>query len=128
MPRRGTERPREDRTGQDRTGQNRSGQGWAENGFIIHGTCLFQYRAPKYRFNPSKQFSAFVLNFDPLIFIVIIYIDEKQQIVSFQKHAKPFDETSLPSEAPAKYVLEINAGLSDEWQLKIGDRIHFTKD
>lgn len=55
----------------------------------------------------------------------IIYIDADQKIVSFQKNAKPFDETSLPSEAPAKYVLEINAGLSDEWQLEVGDAIAF---
>ncbi|BAO74671.1 DUF192 domain-containing protein [Winogradskyella sp. PG-2] len=55
----------------------------------------------------------------------IIYIDENKTIVSFQKDAKPFDETSLPSNAPAKYVLEINGGLSDEWQLEIGDRVDF---
>jgi uncharacterized membrane protein (UPF0127 family) len=55
----------------------------------------------------------------------IIYIDENKTIVSFQKNAKPFNETSLPSEAPAKYVLEINAGLSDEWQLAVGDSIDY---
>ncbi|MCA0133827.1 DUF192 domain-containing protein [Winogradskyella alexanderae] len=57
----------------------------------------------------------------------IIYIDEAKTIVSFQKNAKPLDETSLPSEAPAKYVLEVNGGLSDEWQLKVGDRIDFER-
>src|SRR5690606_41890988 len=36
----------------------------------------------------------------------IIYINADKKIVSIQKNAKPFDETSLPSEAPAKYVLE----------------------
>jgi len=55
----------------------------------------------------------------------IIYIDETMSIVSFQKNAKPFDETSLPSNLPAKYVLEVNAGLSDEWQLSVGDSIEF---
>lgn len=55
----------------------------------------------------------------------IIYLDEAKTIVSFQKNAKPFDETALPSDAPAKYVLEINGGLSDEWQLSVGDRISF---
>ena len=58
----------------------------------------------------------------------IIYIDEDQTIVSFQKNAKPFNETSLPSEAPAKYVLEINGGLSDEWLLAVGDQIEFSKN
>ncbi len=55
----------------------------------------------------------------------IIYISGDSTIVSFQKNAKPFDETSLPSNAPAKYVLEVNAGLADKWKLQIGDKIVF---
>ena len=55
----------------------------------------------------------------------IIYISSDSTIVSFQKNAKPFDETSLPSQFPAKYVLEVNAGLSDAWNLGIGDKIYF---
>jgi hypothetical protein len=51
----------------------------------------------------------------------IIYIDENKSIVSIQKNAKAMDEGSLPSEAPAKYVLEVNAGLSDAWGLELGD-------
>jgi uncharacterized membrane protein (UPF0127 family) len=55
----------------------------------------------------------------------IIYISADSTIVSFQKNAKPFDETSLPSNAAAKFVLEINAGLADTWQLQIGDKVDF---
>lgn len=58
----------------------------------------------------------------------IIYVDENKTIVNIQKNAKPFDETSLPSEGPAKYVLEINAGLSTEWNLEKGDKIQFSKE
>ncbi|MEN1784641.1 MAG: DUF192 domain-containing protein [Bacteroidota bacterium] len=57
----------------------------------------------------------------------IIFIDEAQQIASFQKNAQPFDERSLPSQVPVKYVLEINAGLADQWGLQIGDRMVFDK-
>jgi len=57
----------------------------------------------------------------------IIFIGENKSIVSIQKNAKPFDETSLPSEGPAKYVLEINAGLSTQWDLQKGDKIQFSK-
>ncbi|MBU3822614.1 DUF192 domain-containing protein [Flavobacteriaceae bacterium XHP0103] len=53
----------------------------------------------------------------------IIYVGENKKIVSFQKNAKPLDENSLPSNVPAKYVLEINAGLSDQWTLKVGDSL-----
>ncbi|GAB1855786.1 hypothetical protein MHTCC0001_06200 [Flavobacteriaceae bacterium MHTCC 0001] len=55
----------------------------------------------------------------------IIYINSNKKIVSFQKNATPFDETSLPSGKPAKYVLEINGGLVDELGLKVGDSINF---
>ncbi|MFS4482628.1 DUF192 domain-containing protein [Hyunsoonleella sp. 2307UL5-6] len=57
----------------------------------------------------------------------IIYMNSDTTIVSFQKNAKPFNETSLPSEIPAKYVLEINAGLTDTWGLKVGDAVYFSK-
>lgn len=57
----------------------------------------------------------------------IIYIDEKQKIASFQKNAKPFDENGLSSQVPVKYVLEVNAGLSDELGLKVGDSIAFIR-
>lgn len=57
----------------------------------------------------------------------LIYINENKTIVSFQKNAKPFDETSLPSNAPAKYVLEVNAGLVNLWKLSVGDSIDYSE-
>ena len=55
----------------------------------------------------------------------LIYINANKTIVSFQKNAKPFDESSLPSNAPAKYVLEVNAGLVDVWGIAVGDSITY---
>ncbi len=57
----------------------------------------------------------------------IIYVNSKKKIVSIQKNAKPFDETSLPSNAPVLYVLEVKAGLTDLWNLQIGDRIEWNR-
>lgn len=57
----------------------------------------------------------------------IIFINSDNEIVNIQKNTKPFDKTSLPSDAPAKYVLEINAGLSDQWGLEAGDLIEFSE-
>ena len=53
----------------------------------------------------------------------IIYINAGKQIVSIAKNAQPMNETSLPSRLPAQYVLEINAGLSDDYALKKGDKV-----
>lgn len=58
----------------------------------------------------------------------IIYIDANKKTVSFQKNAKPFNEVSLPSNVPAKYVLEVNAGLVDTWGLAAGDTIWYLKN
>ena len=73
---------------------------------------------------PDEDFRSFYMK-NTKIPLDIIYIDEAKIIVSIQKNAKPFDETSLPSDTPAKYVLEVNGGLSDEWQLEVGDRIDY---
>ena len=58
----------------------------------------------------------------------IIYFNKKKEIVNIQKNAKPFDKTSLPSNIPVLYVLEVNAGLSDVWGLQNGDKIEWVKN
>ncbi|MBX2827720.1 MAG: DUF192 domain-containing protein [Flavobacteriaceae bacterium] len=57
----------------------------------------------------------------------IIYLNSDKEIVSIAKNAQPLDPTSLPSNGPAQYVLEVNAGLSDQWGLEKGDKIEFTR-
>ncbi|MFD0796803.1 DUF192 domain-containing protein [Maribacter chungangensis] len=58
----------------------------------------------------------------------IIFIDASLKIVSFQENTEPFNQDGLSSKVPVKYVLEVNAGLVQEWQLEIGDRIVFERD
>ncbi|NNF81854.1 MAG: DUF192 domain-containing protein [Flavobacteriaceae bacterium] len=55
----------------------------------------------------------------------IIYIGSDKTIVSFQKNARPLDESSLPSNVPAQYVFEINGGLSDQLDIKVGDSVDY---
>ncbi|ATA69109.1 DUF192 domain-containing protein [Capnocytophaga cynodegmi] len=57
----------------------------------------------------------------------IIYLDKDKKVVSIAKRAKPYDETSLPSEGPAMYVLEINGGLSDKWGIEKGDIVQINE-
>ncbi len=74
---------------------------------------------------PDAQYHTFYMK-NTRIPLDIIYIGSDKKIVSIQKNAKPFDESSLPSNAPAQYVLEINAGLSETWNLEVGDVINYT--
>ena len=57
----------------------------------------------------------------------IIYIGENKKIVSIQKSAIPLSEESLPSFKDAMYVLEVNAGFTDKYNIKEGDGIRFTE-
>nr|WP_321237355.1 DUF192 domain-containing protein [uncultured Psychroserpens sp.] len=76
---------------------------------------------------PDNDYRSFYMK-NTEIGLDIIYISEDKTIVSIQKNAKPMDESSLPSEGPAKYVLEVNAGLSDQWTLEKGDMIEFSEN
>lgn len=58
----------------------------------------------------------------------LIFLDEENKIVSFSENTKAFDETTfLPSQVPVLSVLKINAGLSEEWLLDVGDRIEIVR-
>ncbi|WP_333474136.1 DUF192 domain-containing protein [Zunongwangia sp. HRR-M8] len=58
----------------------------------------------------------------------LVFFNSDSTIVSFQKDAKPLDETSLPSQEPAQFILEINAGSSERWDLNKGDRFSVQQD
>lgn len=75
---------------------------------------------------PEADYQAFYMK-NTKFPLDIIYIDADKTIVSFQENAQPYSEASLPSNAPAKYVLEVNAGLAEAWQLEVGDKIEYTR-
>ena len=58
----------------------------------------------------------------------LIFFGKDSTIVSFQENAKPLDETSLPSKEPAQFILEINAGKVQQWNLTEGDKMLFTRN
>ena len=64
-----------------------------------------------------------------LISLDMIFISEKKEIVYIQKQAVPcktLDCPSYSSRKPAKYVVEINGGLSDKFGIKEGDKIEIS--
>jgi uncharacterized protein len=56
----------------------------------------------------------------------IIFINSNKEIVSIQKYTQPQTTSAIPSERPAMYVLEVNAGFTDKYGINPGDRIEFT--
>lgn len=74
---------------------------------------------------PSERPRAFWMK-NTLIPLDILYFDRHKKLVSFSLDTPPCKNTtsrcpSYPSEKPAKYVLEINAGLVKKHKIQIGD-------
>lgn len=57
----------------------------------------------------------------------LIYLNASFEVVDVFKNAEPFNETTIPSIAPAMYVLEVNAGFVDEFDVVLGNRFAFAK-
>jgi uncharacterized membrane protein (UPF0127 family) len=56
----------------------------------------------------------------------IIFINSNKEIVSIQKYTQPRTTSSIPSDKPAMYVLEVNAGYCDKFDIKPGDKVEFS--
>lgn len=53
----------------------------------------------------------------------LIFIKADSTIASLQENAQPLNEQGLSSQVPVQFVLEINAGLAEEWNLEVGDKL-----
>ena len=58
-----------------------------------------------------------------LVPLDMVFVNAKNEIVTIKKNAKPLDETSISSDFPAKYVVEVNAGYTDRHNINVGDQI-----
>lgn len=58
----------------------------------------------------------------------IIFMSSDTIVVSYKDNAIPRDESSIPSNAPAQYILEINAGKRADWNITTGDKMRFFRN
>lgn len=92
---------------------------------IMYRSQMKQNQAMLFIFKDEQPRSFYMKNTQ--IPLDIIYLNKDKKVVSIQKNAQPLNESSLPSNFPAQFVLEVNAGLSDQWNLAANDSISFTK-
>lgn len=62
-----------------------------------------------------------------LISLDLIFLNESLEIISICKNTTPNNESSIPSLAPAKYVLELRSGQSELHQFTVGMKIKYTE-
>ena len=61
---------------------------------------------------------------DTYIPLDMIFIHDGR-VVSLHKNAQPLDETTISSGVFASAVLEVNAGVIDQYKIQVGDKISF---
>jgi len=57
----------------------------------------------------------------------LIYINQDMMVVEINKNAQPLDETPIRAYKPAKYVLEVNAGFSDKYNITDSVSVSFKR-
>jgi uncharacterized membrane protein (UPF0127 family) len=85
----------------------------------------------------AKQGMLFIFPFDDYrsfwmqnthISLDIIYADSEGVIGSVQENTIPYSEATLPSDKPAKYVIEVNAGFYKMHNLSKGCKVVFNRE
>jgi len=75
---------------------------------------------------PTEEPLSFWMKDTPLP-LDIIFLSAERTIVTIQKNTVPFSEASVPSDRPARYVVEVNAGFADRHRLAPGDRVFWQR-
>jgi uncharacterized protein len=75
---------------------------------------------------PDEQYRSFWMVNTPLS-LDIMYVNKEKEIVTIQRNTVPFSEESIPSTAPATYVIEVNAGFADRHGISEGDRVQWLR-
>jgi uncharacterized membrane protein (UPF0127 family) len=93
---------------------------------LMYRSSMEDNQAMLFIFPDERMRSFFMKNTE--FSLDILYFDANKKLINLHRETQPFNEASLPSSAPAKYVLEINGGLSEQWNLEAGDKMEFNRN
>jgi uncharacterized membrane protein (UPF0127 family) len=94
---------------------------------LMDRESLAQDKGMLFIFDKEEEYSFWMKN--TLIPLDIIWINKDKQVVDIEKNVQPCQTDPCLRYSPdqkAKYVLELNAGQSDQAQIKIGDKLTLT--
>lgn len=92
---------------------------------LMNRTSLDTYSAMLFVY-PREEILGFWMK-NTYIPLSIAYINSQGNIVDIQ-NMQPLDETPVISSEKAKYALEVNQGLFDKYNIKIGDSVFEIKN
>ena len=88
---------------------------------LMFRTSLAPDAGMLFDFKESRQVSFWMQN--TLIPLDMLFIRHDGTIANIQVNAKPLDPTSIPSDGPVEFVLEIAGGRSAELGIRAGDTV-----
>lgn len=75
---------------------------------------------------PNEEERGFFMK-NTLIPLDLVYFNRDSTAITIHPDARPLDETTMPSDGPAQFVLEVNSGLLEQWKFEVGDRFSIKK-
>jgi uncharacterized protein len=75
---------------------------------------------------PNEEYRSFWMANTPLP-LDILYVNSALRIVTIKRNTVPFSEESIPSSAPAQYVIEVNAGFCARHGIVEGGSVEWTR-
>ena len=75
---------------------------------------------------PAEDYLSFWMK-NTLLPLDIIFVNAEKNIVTIHRNTVPLAETSYGSTEPARYVVEIVAGLAGRLDIQVGDRVFWQR-
>jgi len=75
---------------------------------------------------PFEEFQSFWMK-NTVLPLDMLFINSELKIVTIHKNTEPYSTKGYPSSSPAIYVLEVNAGFTDKYNIKQGDKVIFRR-
>ena len=92
---------------------------------LMNRTTLHREAGMLFVFSKERNISIWMKNtYFPLD---IIFISKNKIIKKIIESAKPLEEKIYSSDSPARYALEVNAGVVREYNIEIGNKVYFEK-
>lgn len=93
---------------------------------LMYRTSLKKNRGMLFVFDDEQPRGFYMKNTN--IPLDLIFLNANNKIVSISKNTRPQSLETIESEIPAQYVLEVNAGLAEEWDLQVGDSLIINRE
>lgn len=73
---------------------------------------------------PQESVQSFWMR-NTYISLDMIFVNAAKQIITIHKNTKTLSDQSYRSTGLAKYVIEVDAGFSDKFDIKVGDKVNW---